>query len=97
MTRDEVIAMAREAGFRTGHIDLTIGDPVPFIAPASGTSCIVEVQRFAALVATAEREACAIACEVHAAAVINDGKQSAFAIAHECASAIRARGSSIPL
>ena len=44
-----------------------------------------------------EREACAIACEVHAAAVINDGKQSAFAIAHECASAIRARGSSIPL
>lgn len=63
MTHEEIIAMAREAGFRTGHIDLTIGDPVPFIAPASGTSCIVEVQRFAALVAekaaTKEREACA--------------------------------------
>ena len=51
MTHEEIIAMAREAGFRTGHIDLIIGDPVPFIAPASGTSCTVEVQRFAALVA----------------------------------------------
>lgn len=40
----------------------------------------------------AEREACAIACEVHAGRVINDGKQSAWAIAHECADAIRARG-----
>ena len=45
MTQEEIIAMAREAGFRTGHIDLTVGEPVPFIAPASGTSCIVEVQR----------------------------------------------------
>lgn len=63
MTPEEITAMAREAGFRTGHIDLTIGDLVPFIAPASGTSCIVEVQRFAALVAekaaAKEREACA--------------------------------------
>ena len=63
MKTDEIMAMAREAGFRTGHIDLTIGDPVPFIAPASGTSCIVEVQRLVALVAekaaAKEREACA--------------------------------------
>ena len=58
MNHDEIIAMAREAGFRTGHIDLTIGDPVPFIAPASGTSCMWEVLRFAALVAAKEREAC---------------------------------------
>ena len=40
----------------------------------------------------AEREACAIACEVHATYVINDGKQPAWAIANECAAAIRARG-----
>lgn len=38
-----------------------------------------------------EREACAIMCEVHAAAVINDGKQVASAICHECAAAVRAR------
>lgn len=63
MTQEEINAMAREAGFRTGHIDLTVGEPVPFIAPASGTSCIVEVQRLVALVAekaaAKEREACA--------------------------------------
>ena len=63
MSQDEIIAMAREAGFRTGKIDLSIGEPVPFIAPASGTSCMVELERFAALVAAAEREACATACD----------------------------------
>lgn len=64
MTHEEIAAMAREAGFRTGHIDLTIGDPVPFIAPASGTNCLVEVQHLVALVAekAAARatEACAV-------------------------------------
>lgn len=63
MNQDEIIAMAREAGFRTGHIDLTTGEPIPFIAPASGTSCMWEVLRFAALVAAKEREACAQVCE----------------------------------
>lgn len=51
MTTDEIIAMAREAGFRTGQINLSNGPPVPFIAPASGTNCMVELERFAALVA----------------------------------------------
>lgn len=55
MTTDEIIAMAREAGFRTGQINLSNGPPVPFIAPASGTNCMVELERFAALVAAAER------------------------------------------
>ena len=55
MTTDEIIALAREAGFRTGQINLSNGPPVPFIAPASGTNCMVELERFAALVAAAER------------------------------------------
>ena len=59
MTHDEIMAMAREAGFRTGQINLSNRPPVPFIAPASGTNCMVEIERFAALVAEAEREACA--------------------------------------
>ena len=90
MNQDEIIAMAREAGFRTGHIDLTIGDPVPFIAPASGTSCIVEVQRFAALVAAKEREACALVCDRMAqdAALSNRRRCDADALARS----IRARG-----
>lgn len=67
-------------------------------APAMQLAPALEPTHEAIAAAVAdEREACAIACDVHAAAVINDGKQSAFAIAHECASAIRARGSSIPL
>ena len=91
MTHEEIIAMAREAGFRTGHIDLTIGDPVPFIAPASGTSCIVEVQRLVALVAekaaAKEREACAQVCDG-----IENGEGETAGLARECAAAIRTRG-----
>jgi len=52
----------------------------------------VELRRAVREAVLAEREACAIACEVHAAAVINDGKQPAWAIAHECAAAVRKRG-----
>ena len=58
MNHDEIIALAREAGFRTGQINLSNGPPVPFIAPASGTNCMCELERFAALVAAKEREAC---------------------------------------
>ena len=59
MTRDDVLNLAREAGFRTGNIVLSFGDPLPFVAPLSATNCIVELEKFAALVAAAEREACA--------------------------------------
>lgn len=90
MTHEEIIAMAREAGFRTGHIDLTVGEPVPFIAPASGTSCMWEVLRFAALVAAKERDACAQVCDRMAqdAALSNRRRCDA----DELARSIRARG-----
>ena len=55
MTRDDIIRMAREAGFRAGHIELYNSDPVPFVAPCSATDCMPELVRFAALVAAAER------------------------------------------
>ena len=89
MNQAEIIAMAREAGFRTGHIDLTTGEPIPFIAPASGTSCMWEVLRFAALVAAKERDACALVCDAKAHEVrfwCNESNVIA------CAAAIRARG-----
>lgn len=82
MNREQVIRMAREAeiiDFRDASDDPHVAQMVEFL------------ERFAALVAAAEREACAIACEVHATSVINDGKQPAWAIANECADAIRAR------
>ncbi len=82
--------MAREAGFRTGHIDLTTGEPIPFIAPASGTSCMWEVLRFAALVAAKEREACAQECV--AISVDYWMGDAQFEAATRCCNAIRARG-----
>lgn len=56
MTRDDVIRAAGEAGFRTGNITLSSGDPLPFVAPLSATTCIVELERFAALIEDAATE-----------------------------------------
>jgi hypothetical protein len=52
MTRDDIIRMAREAGFSQ-----------PWTAP---TSTQERLERFAALVAAYEREACAQICEEEA-------------------------------
>lgn len=56
MTRDDIIRMAREAGFRAGYIELYNSDPMPFVAPCSATDCMPELERFAALVAASEHE-----------------------------------------
>lgn len=104
MTHEEIIAMAKEAGFRTGHINMSAGDPLPFIAPISATSCIVEVQRLIELAAAKERDACAQVCDaerqdfggVAAGPMTTDaGKrvhEAMAAGAATCAAAIRARG-----
>lgn len=77
MTRDEIISMAREAGLSIrGHYDETGSTPS-------------ELERFAALVAAAEREACAKVCDAqHDAARTSTGA----ARANACANRIRARG-----
>ena len=87
MTRDDIIRMAREAGFRAGHIELYGSDPMPFVAPCSATDCMPELVRFAAIVAAAEREACAQVCDEYAANISNPMNFS-----ENCAAAIRARG-----
>jgi hypothetical protein len=83
MTRDDIIRMAREAGFRAGHIELYGSDPMPFVAPCSATDCMPELVRFAAIVAAAEREKCAKVC---------DEMSGSDYLPHQCAAAIRARG-----
>ena len=55
MSLDEIIAMAREAGF-VAH------EPAPD-GGWGGRECSAELVRFAALVAAKEREACATACD----------------------------------
>ena len=74
MDREEIIRMAREAGFEVYETDVWITDGW----------WTEELERFAALVAAAEREACAKAC---------DGMDhNGVMIAADCAAAIRARG-----
>jgi hypothetical protein len=57
MTRDDIIRLAREAGFIRVVIAHEDGSVTTTVAP------IEELERFAALVAAAEREACALIAE----------------------------------
>ena len=51
MTRDDIIRMAREAGCEPMKLKSMLGGPVTYPTDAA-------IERFAALVAAAEREAC---------------------------------------
>lgn len=77
MTRDDILRMAREAGFNTDHDLICI----------EGWEISPYMQRFAALVAAAEREACARVADM-VAREIDDTNGTATYIAN----AIRARG-----
>ena len=81
MNRDDIIRMAREAGDylvdKRGRED--------FIFDCYG------IERFAAIVAAAEREACAKVCDELENGKYPDG-EAASGVAWECAFAIRARG-----
>ena len=93
MTRDYIIRMAQEAGF---EIEKTLYGPVPCV---DGRGIDDRLERFAALVAAAEREACAKVCEKQIKSYMSKqyttdplgGFRERFA-AEQCAAAIRARG-----
>jgi len=70
MTRDEILEMAREAGL-----------PLAWVSE-EGVLRWSELERFAALVVAAEREACAKVCE----------DKNTLLAWPTCADAIRARG-----
>jgi hypothetical protein len=78
MTREDILRMAREAGYGFSMADLH--------APA--------LERFAELVAAAEREACAKLCDQKIDAEYATGKvdHNEMAWTQACAIAIRARG-----
>ena len=75
--REDIIKLAREAGFEIGYVTGAIYAPTP---------CCKEIERFAALVANSEREACAKIVDEYA------GRKWDMAQAEKCAAAIRARG-----
>ena len=74
MNREDIIRMAREAG--CVNCDCCLPEPEPHEMQEF-------IERFAALVAAAEREACAKVC---------DSEATIEGIAQRCAAAIRARG-----
>jgi len=84
MTQDEIIEMARQAGFLYG----TMGPSNTRFVTAIGHTFTVELEAFAKLIAEKEREACAKICDSFQERDV--GMQPA-----ECAGAIRARGQAL--
>ena len=79
MNRDDIIRMAREAGL---HLATDV-NWMPIIG-------LEYAEKFAALVAAAEREECAKVCETYNKRECYNDED--MAVANECAAAIRARG-----
>jgi hypothetical protein len=81
MTQDEIIEMAKQAGFQTGFINYMSGlGGYPFVKVIGTGEVLPNLERFAKLVAAKEREACALICDEHADDPVY------------CGEAIRARG-----
>ena len=90
MNREDIIRMAREA---------EMAEPTEFLYNNYWTASQAELERFAALVAAAEREAClemvGILVEAEreeCAKVCDQMDHDGVMIAADCAAAIRARG-----
>jgi hypothetical protein len=80
MTQDDIIRMAREVGLRSAVLLHFYGGEGALLD--SELNELRNIERFATLVAAAEREACADICDQHA---------SVEGIAQRCAEQIRAR------
>ena len=94
MTRDDIIRMAREAGIPI-EIDWA-GRASTLVVKDGGTYLrgVEDLERFAALVAAAEREACARVCDeqgVGSKALEHYASLTYVGATHDCAAAIRAR------
>jgi len=89
MTRDDIARMAKEAGFQT---DVCLSGADVWIDDGY---YVEELTRFAALVAAAEREACAVVCErlpeTFKIAADEFGYKAEVPTAENYAAAIRAR------
>jgi hypothetical protein len=81
MNREDIIRMAKEAG---------LNDPRAVVHAYCELKLTGHLERFAALVAAAEREACAKVCEI--LGTEDDSFYAEFSRAKDCAEAIRARG-----
>ena len=82
MNREDIIRMARGAGLYSGNPR----------TPGTENTIVRRLTRFAALVAAAEREACAKACDAEVVRLDMTGESRAAIVAGICAAAIRSRG-----
>jgi hypothetical protein len=90
MNREDIIRMAREAGLHKHQHNL-MSNPVQHRFSYDGYE--ENLERFAALIAFAEREACAKVCDEASKAAKNvDPQGFVWKAVKECAYAIRARG-----
>jgi len=56
-TRDETIQLARQAGFRTGKLDYAHGvGSMPFVEPVTSGDVLPQLEQFATLLQTKDRE-----------------------------------------
>lgn len=92
MTPEDVLRLAREAGFQTGKVDLASGTGSMPFAQSYGDWCFVELQAFAKLVAAAERQECARVSESVGRDLMRSGRLQAGAVSKRIADAILARG-----
>jgi hypothetical protein len=94
VTRDDIIGMAREAGFEIHERKQQVRVGMDALIGIDSTD---KLERFAALVASAEREACEKVCEIGTTTLqhphVNDGKpwETRNDPNGYCAAAIRAR------
>lgn len=96
MTRDEILSLARQAGFQTGVTYLADGTKAGDFAESVGANCLHSLEQFAALVAAAEREECAKACEAIEQEERRNWVPGSFCdvLRREAAASIRARSQS---
>lgn len=90
MTKDEILSLARKSGFQTGTRDYGDGSGgYPVVQSVATGSFMPELERFAELVATKEREACTAICLEMAKRAGGDIRTAALEVA---ADRIRSRG-----
>lgn len=93
MTRDEIISMAREAGY---GIQNTVIDGVRIQQIWGGYFETENAIRFATLVAARERKMCALICDAEGREWDSDAVVTLKNYAEHCAAAIRARADNEP-
>ena len=89
-TTEEVIRLAREAGFQTGTLDAGI-ESHPFAQPCVGRNCIVEITRLIELVKAEENEAIIAAANALENIASTSSSTRIRRVANDALTAIRAR------